>query len=153
MCSRPTLFQRDAMSLATLFQEDRFPYLAYRIGDGDYVTKAELKRAKAAHEGEPVPEIIRHYEERLRRGEIKRPGRPAGGYWHHGMCCLVRLRYPKILRYLQICRRRGADPWKILKTKDRYSGPPHEIAAKVMREWYLPHCDWRHVLNIAKGNW
>jgi len=133
------------------FREGGFPYLARKIIHNQYVTKKELRRTKDAHKGEPVPSIIRDYEERLSRGEIKRPGRPFGNCRDTLMKCMVRIKYPKMLRYLQTCRRKNADPWKTLTTKERYSGAPHEVAAQIVRDWYMPYCDWRHVLNIAKS--
>jgi hypothetical protein len=137
-------------SLAEMFRSDRYPYLVFRIVNGKHVTKAQLRAARMSNQETAAPDLILEYEHRVRRGEVKRPGRPNANIRHRLLLTLVRLDYPGVLRHFQSCRRRAADPWPALMVKNQYDGPPHELAAKVVRDWHLPHCDWKHVLDVAK---
>jgi hypothetical protein len=135
------------LSIEELFRVDGYPYLAFRIVNGLHVSKAQLQLARMANSEVAVPDLILEYEERVRRGEVKRPGRPAANLQHRFRVAMVRRDYPIVLRYLQRCRRRAANT---LTAKEHPESPPHEVAAKIVRDRYLPYCDWRHVLNLAK---
>lgn len=148
----PDIPYSKGMPLGTLFKADGFPYLAFRIVNNEYVTRLQLKKARALHPGEPVPEIIRDYEERLGRGEIKRPGRPPASLGHNLMVYQARKTYPGLLRYLQICRRRGRVPDGVRTMPVPATGSMHERAAEMVRSRYLPHCSVLHVLNIVGRN-
>ena len=84
------------LSLAELFSPNGYSYLAFRIINGRHVTKAQLRRARVRHPETAVPGLILEYEDRVRRGEVKRPGRPNANIRHHLLVTLIRLDYPGV---------------------------------------------------------
>lgn len=142
----------EGKTLSELFTPGTFTFLAQQIETGQYVTRRELRDVKRAYPTAPVPMIVQEYEKRLNAGKVKRPGRPTKGFAYKLRVYIARDRYPILLRYLKMCKRRGGFPSQIKGIPIPTDGPMHQRAAEMLRMRLFPSCDWRHVLNLVKQN-
>jgi len=119
------------------------------IGEGKIPTAAELADILEANSEKPLPPWFIAVVVKSLRGELKkRPGRPKGSSLLEIRFALAKARYPRYLAWLQKRQRAsGLVGWAAVRGKDWWAGPPHERAARIVRQRWLRHMSWKAVLN------
>ena len=110
---------------------------------------AELANVLEANSQKPLPPWFIAIVVKSLRGELKkRPGRPKGGSLLEIRFALAKARYPRYLAWLQKRQRvSGLVGWSAVRGKDWWAGPPHQRAARIVRQRWLRHMTWQAVLN------
>jgi hypothetical protein len=136
-------------SLYDLYGPTGLLNLERSIGEGKIPTAAELAAVLEANSEKPLPPWFIAVVVKSLRGELKkRPGRPKANSLLEIRFALAKARYPRYLAWLQKRQSSsGLEGWSAVRGKDWWTGPPHERAARIVKQRWLRHMSWKAVLN------
>ena len=136
-------------SLYDLYGPTGLPNLERSIAKGKIPTAAVLAAVLEANSEKPLPPWFVAMVVKSLRGELKkRPGRPRAGPLLEICFALAKARYPRYLAWLQKRQSSsGLEGWPAVRGKHWWAGPPHERAARIVKQRWLRHMSWKAVLN------